>query len=136
MPRRFSDWLRQARRNLLSARVNAEHGLYEEVCYEAHQAAEKALKALLHWLGVERRGHALVFLLREIEARGVGTPSEVRRCLFTLDKHYIPSRYPDVYKEGAPADYYTEEDAATCLSCAEVVLRWVEDVVGGSMQQV
>ena len=69
MPRRFSDWLRQARRNLLSAEINAQHRLYEEACYESHQAAEKALKALLQWLGIERRGHGLVFLVREAEAK-------------------------------------------------------------------
>ena len=117
----------------MSAEINAQHGLYEEACYEPYQAAEKALKALLQWLGIERRGHSLVFLMREAEARGTRAPDSVRRCLFALDKHYIPSRYPDVYDEGAPADYYTEDDARSCIQCAREVLEWVEKLVKQSM---
>ncbi len=126
MPRRALDWLRQARRNLLSARVNRDAGLYEEACFESHQAAEKALKALLQGLGVERRGHSLLYLYREAEALGVQAPGEVYECLLLLDKHYIPSRYPDVYDEGAPADYYTRRDAEACIDCAGRVVSWVE----------
>jgi len=44
MVSRFADWLRQARRNLASADVNFREGLYEEACFEAHQAGEKALR--------------------------------------------------------------------------------------------
>jgi len=53
--RRVSDWFRQSLRNLKSAEVNFEAELYEEVCFESHQAAEKALKALLNSLGIEKR---------------------------------------------------------------------------------
>jgi len=49
-----------------------------------------------------------------------------------LDKHYTPSRYPDVFDEGAPMDYYTFKDARSCIGCAEKILEWVERIVGGS----
>ena len=127
MVRRAADWLRQALRNLRSARVNMEAGLYEEACFESHQAAEKALKALLQGIGVERRGHALLYLYREAEARGVRAPGDLVSCLLELDKHYIPSRYPNAFPEGAPADYYTLEDARRCIACAEAVVKWVEE---------
>ena len=132
------DWLRQAKRNLLSARANMEYGLYEEVCFESHQAAEKALKALLQFLGIERRGHALIFLLREADKTGMiqGVPQNVRTCVLRLDKHYIPSRYPDVYDEGAPADYYSESDAEECLKCAEEVVEWVARLIKVSLQEI
>ncbi len=44
MVSRFEDWIRQAERNLKSAIVNYNAELYEEACYEAHQAAGKAIK--------------------------------------------------------------------------------------------
>ncbi|MEM4485934.1 MAG: HEPN domain-containing protein [Zestosphaera sp.] len=104
---RYRDWLRQSETNMASALANYREGLHEEVCYESHQAAEKALRGLLNYLHKERRGHFLLFLALET---GLEIPEGVRQCLLNLDKHYIPSRYPDVYDEGAPQDYYTRED--------------------------
>jgi len=127
MVSRARDWIRQARRNLASAMANYREGLYEEACFEAHQAAEKAVKGLLNHFHKERRGHSITFLLLEVE---IGVPDEVKECASFLDKHYIPSRYPDVFDEGAPMDYYTKKDAEDCIKCAEKILRWVEGVVG------
>jgi len=41
---RVWDWLRQSRRNLASALANYREDLYEEVCFKAHQAGEKAVR--------------------------------------------------------------------------------------------
>jgi len=123
---RVSDWLRQSERNMLSALANYREKLYEEVCFESHQAAEKALKALLNYYHKERRGHSLVFLANDLD---IDIPENIRLCLTTLDKHYIPSRYPDVYDEGAPMDYYTKEDADKCIECAKNVIEWVKRIV-------
>jgi len=134
--RRVADWFKQALRNLRSAEVNFENGIYEEACFESHQAVEKALKALLSSLGVERRGHSLVFLGREASEKGVDVPGDIAECLFLLDKHYIPSRYPNAFPEGAPADYYTKSDGEACLRCARKVVEWVRGHVGGYLQQI
>ncbi|MET1160467.1 MAG: HEPN domain-containing protein [Thermoprotei archaeon] len=126
MMSRYKDWLRQAERNLRSAYVNLREGIYEETCFESHQAAEKALKALLNYRHRERRGHSLVYLASEID---LVIPEDIRSCFTFLDKHYIPSRYPDVYDEGAPLDYYTEKDAISCLECAKKIIGWVKEIV-------
>jgi len=129
MVSRARDWIRQAKRNLASAMANYRESLYEEACFESHQAAEKAVKGLLNHLHKERRGHSITFLLSELKGE-MEVPSEVKECASFLDKHYIPSRYPDVFDEGAPMDYYTKRDAEDCIKCAEKILRWVEGVVG------
>lgn len=121
---RHRDWIRQAIRNLTSALVNDREGLYEEACYESHQAAEKAIKALLNYLNKERRGHSLLYLSSELN---VSIPDYIRECVIYLDKHYIPSRYPDVYDEGIPADYYTDKDSKQCIECAKKIVDWVKD---------
>ncbi len=127
MVSRYEDWMRQARRNLRSAVANYEAELFEEACFESHQAAEKALKALLNYLNRERRGHSVTFLAKE---SGLQLGEELINCLKYLDKHYIPTRYPDIYDEGAPCDYYTREDADRCLECARLVMEWVVRVTG------
>lgn len=114
--------MRQSERNLASALANYREGIYEESCFESHQAAEKALKALLNYLHKERRGHSLLYLLNETS---ISIPDDVRQCVLYLDKHYTPSRYPDVFDEGAPMDYYTKDDADRCISCARRIIEWV-----------
>ncbi|MEM4622380.1 MAG: HEPN domain-containing protein [Sulfolobales archaeon] len=126
MVSRFRDWLKQSERNAMSALANYREGIFEEVCFESHQAAEKAIKALLNYLHKERRGHSLLFLLSEAL---VEVPEEIKQCVLYLDKHYIPSRYPDVYDEGTPSDYYTKEDAEGCLSCMSKIIDWVKSTV-------
>lgn len=123
---RYRDWLRQSERDYASALVNHNSGLYEEACFESHQAAEKAIKAFLNHLGKERRERSLVYLLAEL---GAQVPVNVKECAIYLDKHYVPSRYPDVYPEGIPADYYTVDDSKKCLECAEKLLNWVKNGV-------
>ena len=36
-----------------------------------------------------------------------------------LDRHYIPSRYPNGFDSGAPEDYFTKDDALEAISIAE-----------------
>jgi len=46
MTNRAPDWLRQALRDLEQADDSREAGRHEWACFAAHQAAEKAVKAL------------------------------------------------------------------------------------------
>ncbi|MCG3109187.1 hypothetical protein L3N51_01477 [Metallosphaera sp. J1] len=125
MPSRARDWLRQAERNLRSAEVNYQNGLYEETCYESQQTAEKAVKALLNHLHREEKGSAITLLLQQVTVEILG----VMECAQELDKHYIPSRYPDAYAEGAPLDFYNRANGERCMECARMVLDWVRSHV-------
>jgi len=42
-----ANWIALARRDVQAADVLRHHGIYEESCFHAQQAAEKALKAFL-----------------------------------------------------------------------------------------
>ncbi len=39
-----------------------------------------------------------------------------------LDRHYIASRYPNFYAEGAAYEYYTQEMADSCIKYATLIL--------------
>jgi HEPN domain-containing protein len=39
----------------------------------------------------------------------------------TVDKRYIPTRYPSGFDPGASMDFYTEEDAGKAI-------RWAEEI--------
>jgi HEPN domain-containing protein len=120
--KRVSDWLKQAERDLEEAIYSKKGGYYELACFLSQQSAEKAVKALLQYRGEERRGHSILHLLQS-------APNEVKQCASYLDRQYIPSRYPDIYDEGAPYEYYTEKDAEECINCALMILSWVKSEI-------
>jgi len=45
-----------------------------------------------------------------------------------LNKYYIPTRYPDVWSEGTPEDYYTEKEAMEAIEYTKNVINWVEEI--------
>ncbi|MGC8974905.1 MAG: HEPN domain-containing protein [Thermoprotei archaeon] len=124
----FKRWVESASRTLESARVDHAHGFYSWACFKAHQAAEKAIKALLWGLGRPRAGHSLPVLLSDLRDV-VGEVSEdiVESCM-RLNKYYIPTRYPDVWSEGIPEEQYTEKESLEAISMAEEVVGWVRKV--------
>ena len=90
------------------------------------QAAEKALKGLILSLGGEPWGHAIHRLLASLEDQ-VEVPPEILDAGRRLDRHYIPSRYPNGFAEGFPGDIYTEGEARGAVSDAEAVVRLCRD---------
>jgi HEPN domain-containing protein len=119
---RSSDWWTQAERDLKAATTLTEQGLYEWACFAAHQAAEKAVKALIQRRGGELRGHAV---RRGLQA--LGAPTALVEAGIRLDRLYIPTRYPDALDQGAPGEVYLAADAKAALSEAEAILSWCHD---------
>jgi HEPN domain-containing protein len=65
LSRAAREWMRFAEADLAYAGVPLpEHGLYEQLCFHAQQAAEKAIKAVLVSLGIDfPKSHNIEFLL-------------------------------------------------------------------------
>ena len=123
MGNRYLDWFRQAKADLRHARNAAEDGDYEWSCFAAQQAAEKAIKALFQKSGMEAWGHTLTALIGNIPVKG-GVSKDLVNCAKLLDKHYIPTRYPNGFDSGAPTDFYTEEEARRAIECAEGIIEF------------
>ena len=123
MPERHQDWLEQARLDLEHARLAAGAGHLEWAVFAAQQAAEKACKALHLALGGDAWGHDLTALLGALPAAHRAPPDLVDRAK-ALDKHYIPSRYPNGFASGTPRDHYTVRDAEQAIGDAEAILEF------------
>src|ERR1700704_5283084 len=123
MPERHQDWMRQARLDLEHARLAAREGHLEWAVFAAQQAAEKACKALHMSLGGDAWGHDLTALLGALSPEHQAEDDLVDRAK-ALDKHYIPSRYPNGFDQGTPLDHYTEREAETAIADAEAILEF------------
>ncbi len=119
-------WLAQAKRDLKAARDSAKDENYEWACFQAQQAAEKAVKALLYAYGASAWGRSVVELLEKVKRiRSILIPEELYRAARELDRHYIPTRYPNAFPSGYPGMYYDKHTADKAIEEAEKILTWV-----------
>lgn len=127
----YARWQQTAESNHRAARREADAGAHHIACTLAEQAAQCALKGLLHGLGVARDayGHGLVRLAEHAAAQ-VETELDrpLRAGLQRLAQLYLPSRYPDALPEGAPPDVYASEHSAQALADAEAAMAFARDV--------
>ncbi len=123
MANRFRDWFHQGESDYKHAGHSFEVGDYDWCCFACHQAAEKALKAIFLKSGNDAWGHSLAALIGTLPP-----PARADEGLVTsakiLDKHYIPTRYPNGLDTGTPSESYTKAEATTALQCAEDVLEF------------
>lgn len=124
----FERWMLSARRTLVSARRDAQAGDYNWACFKAHQAAEKALKAVLWGLGEPAIGHSPVALVERLAQLGLPVSERIRELAARLSKFYTPTRYPDVWESGIPEDYYTGSEAEEAIRWAGEIINWAEAV--------
>lgn len=125
MATRHEDWLWQARRDLEHARASADGRFYEWACFASQQAAEKALKALFQRKGADAWGHSLAELVSALP-KDSQAPAELLEAGKELDKHYIPTRYPNALPHGSPGQSYTEGEALRAIDHAEQIIRFCE----------
>jgi len=123
MGNRYKDWWRQAEADLRHARNALADGDYEWSCFAAQQAAEEAIKALFQKLGMDAWGHTLTVLIGNLPST-IQPPTELIDYARILDKHYIPTRYPNGFDSGAPTDFYTSIEAQYAIQCAESILEF------------
>ena len=123
MPDRSKDWLAQAERDLSHAINTCDYEQFEWSCFSAQQSAEKAVKAVFLHLHGEGWGHSVFGLLKALGEQ-IEVPCGLLDAAKGLDKHYIPTRYPNGFDAGMPGDYYTRKDANEAIENARKVVEF------------
>jgi len=96
----------------------------EDLCFDAQQAAEKAIKALLIKKGITfPYVHDIAHLLTLLEQTGVQIPDPVKRAE-DLTRYAVVTRYPGV------AEPVTESHYRDAIVSAEAVVCWAEKEIG------
>lgn len=116
---RAADWFKQAENDLQWGYDSAERGHYSQSCFIARQVAEKSLKAIAFYRGIDMvESHSL----KEI-AEALKINSEIDTKARRLDQYYISTCYPDAFSSGAPFEYFTSEQAEEALAFARDFLK-------------
>lgn len=128
MPPRFlgrtEDWLARAEASLALARMTGPGVAMEDLCFQAQQSAEKALKAIYVHRGIKFPFvHDLDLLLEGLEEQGCQVPQSVDAASI-LTRYASETRYPGGFEPLTSADH------AQALALAEDVLTWARVQVG------
>ena len=115
------DWLLRARSNRARARqTKPDDVFWEDLCFDAQQSAEKALKAVLLAKQIPFRFvHDLGELLSLLEEHLGPVPEPVRSSAALTD-YAVEARYP------GPFEPVTAEEYEEAVKTAEAVVRWAE----------
>ena len=93
----------------------------EDLCFEAQQAAEKAVKSVMTMRGIDFPYiHDLARLMTILEAGGDRIPDRVRRAT-RLTRFATHTRYPGLEEPVGVQEY------AETIAIAEDVIRWAEE---------
>ena len=113
--------------DMKAAQDSCNTGNFDWACFQCRQAAEKALKALWYFHGVDPWGHSVLNLINSF-------PKEISLAEYIeaaqlLDKLYIPTRYPNGLPEPSPFEVFSRKDADAAIRAAGRIVEFVSSYV-------
>ena len=114
-------WMRAARDDMKTTEVLEQAGQFSHSCFHAHQAAEKACKAMLYYHDFDPWGRSVANLLRKSNEQGIVAAAEkdaLQPSALLLDRFYVPTRYQNGLPDISPDEAYCAEDARMAISYA------------------
>ncbi|GHV58004.1 DNA-binding protein [Spirochaetia bacterium] len=120
---RYEEWIGRAKSSYNLATVSIIPNIYyEDLCFQIQQSAEKALKGLLIYYGIEPDfTHNIGILLKELE-KLTEIPENVTESI-KLTKYAVQTRYPGEYDE------ITKEEYNRAVEIAKTCLEWTENKI-------
>ena len=120
---RHESWIARAKSSYeYSKAIVTKYVYYEDLCYQAQQAVEKALKGLLIYFGEEPDfTHNIGALLGKLE-KYIVIEDKIKEGI-ELTNYAVQTRYPGQYTE------VTKDEYIKAVKIAEECLNWVENVI-------
>ncbi len=128
LPERFPpddprEWMNRARSDLTQAKSQVPGVYLENLCFNAQQAAEKAIKAVLIARDIEfPYVHDLARLLSLLIEVGESIPAAISQAS-VLTKYATITRYPGEIRPVSEAEYQE------AIAIAEAVVQWAEEQI-------
>ena len=120
-----AEWMSHAKSDLRLARLAADDEFVrrEQACFHAQQAAEKAIKGLLLYRGIEfPLTHDIEELLEIAEHAGLALPKDIADVSH-LTPYAVETRYPGYWDE------ITEDDLEEAVRLAKMTVEWADEAL-------
>ncbi len=120
------EWLRRAKGNLARAKQSKPRGAFwEDLCFDAQQAAEKAIKAVLRFHRIDfPKTHDLRQLFTLLDSKGKAIPGEIWNAVDLTD-YAVETRYPGL------AEAVTKQEYGEAVVLAQKVIKWAKKIITG-----
>ena len=123
-------FLETARKHLDHARFAADADFHAYACFNAHQAAEKAVKAVHYAEGaLTVVGHSIRQLIRDLNTPSLAVMLSAAR---QLDLHYVPTRYPNRLDNGTPKEAFSSDQSSRALGLAQDIVTAAAHIIHAS----
>ena len=115
-------WLDAALDDLSHTRYAEEGDFHAHACFWAHQAAEKAVKAVHHTRGARAvLGHSVRNLIERLDPR-LRELDELLDDARELDLYYVPTRYPNGLEAWTPATGFGARQSAAAIAGSSAIV--------------
>jgi len=113
------DWLTRAKSSLSLSKIEKPDDVfYEDLCFHAQQAVEKALKAVCVKNNIKfRLVHDIGELIETLSKNGIEIKDAIREAT-TMTEYAVEFRYPGTYEP------LSENEYKKSIEIAEKVVKW------------
>jgi HEPN domain-containing protein len=120
----YKIWLGRAKSSLAISKNKPDEDIFlEDLCFQAQQAVEKAIKGLLIFYNDEpEKTHNLVLLIKEL-SKHFTVPDEINDTVI-LNDYAVQTRYPGEY---TPIE---EDEYKEAIRIAENCINWIKNKIG------
>ncbi|MBL7162194.1 MAG: HEPN domain-containing protein [Anaerolineales bacterium] len=113
-----------AEEDLLAAQTLKKDELFAHACFLTQQCGGKAIKSMWFAIGEDPWGHSIQRLVREFpQSDKISDMETWQKRAASLDKFYIPTRYPNGLPDLTPGQSYFLSDAEEAISQATFFLN-------------
>ena len=123
-------WLDRAKSSLKISKTSKDEDIfYEDLCFQAQQAVEKALKGLLIFYNAElEKTHNLVSLIKEL-SKYSDIPEEIKETAI-LNDYAVQTRYPGDYTP------INENEYNNAVTITEKCINWVDKKIKELLKKI
>jgi HEPN domain-containing protein len=118
------EWLKRAKGNLaLAKQPKPKEAFWDDLCFDAQQAAEKSIKAVLVHRRIDfPKTHNIRALLELVDPTGSQISKEIWQAI-DLTNYAVETRYPGT------AEPVTRNEYRQAVALAQKVVKWAENIV-------
>jgi HEPN domain-containing protein len=116
--------LKRAKGNLaLAKQPKPKEAFWDDLCFDAQQAAEKSIKAVLVHRKIDfPKTHNIRALLELVDPTGSQISKEIWQAI-DLTSYAVETRYP------GPAEPVTRNEYREAVTLAQQVVKWAENII-------
>jgi len=116
---------------LTSCEIIIRKRIFAHACFLAQQCGEKALKALWYLYDREPWGHSIQLLVTEFhDVTSFPNLDDWIQRAASLDRYYIPTRYPNGLPDLTPGESYFLHDAESAIEQAGAFVEAAQKAIG------